>query len=395
MKRLLIFQYGDYGTAWRRRSECLPETYRDQNASVDLVAKLSARFHVTTLSVCDRPHREEVAPGLWSIGIDMASAYSARRILPLLTELAPDRMIVRMPHRYALLWARWRGVPTLPVFADIFGAATLRQRIENKLLRWALTGPNVPCVGNHSLNASLSIQTVLGLAPDRIVPWDRPALKPDPQAKSAASSDCLFRAFYAGLVVEEKGIGDCLEASALLAARNLRLEIDFAGSGDLQAWAARAMALGIADRIRFLGNLPNEEVRARMRGADLVLVPSRHEYAEGLPNTLCEALAARTPVVISDHPAFASRLQKDRDCLMFRAADPEHLAAEIARLMQDERLQISLSERAPVALASLSYGWSWFSLIEQYVDDPADASGWVVEHCMERLRTPVVSTGVR
>ncbi len=382
MERLLVFQYGDYGAAWRRLSEGLPETYRDQKASVDLIAGLSARFHVTTLAVCDRPHREEVAPNLWSVGIDDATAYSARRILPLLAELAPDRMIVRMPHRYALPWARWRGVPTLPVFADIFGAATLRQRIENRLLRWALSGPNVPCVSNHSLNASLSMRTVLGLTPDRIVPWDRPPLTPDPQAKPAAASTCLFRAFYAGLVVKEKGIGDCLEASALLASRNLRLEIDFAGSGDLRAWAARAEVLGIADRIRFLGNLPNEEVRARMRSADLVLVPSRHDYAEGLPNTLCEALAARTPVVISDHPAFASRLQKDLDCLMFRAADPGHLAAEIARLMQDGSLQISLSERAPVALASLAYGWDWFSLIAQYADDPANASGWVADHCM-------------
>jgi glycosyltransferase involved in cell wall biosynthesis len=382
LERLLVFQYGDYGAAWRRLSDGLPETYRDQNASVELVAGLSTRFHVTTLSVCDRSHREEVAPGLWSIGIDEATAYSARRILPLLAELAPDRMIVRMPHRYALLWARWRGVPTLPVFADIFGTATLRQRLENRLLRWALSGPNVPCVSNHSLNASLSMQTVLGLAPGRIVPWDRPSLTPDPQAKPAASSGCVFRAFYAGLVVKEKGIGDCLEASALLAARNLRLEIDFAGTGDLQGWTARAEVLGIADRIRFLGMAPNEEIRARMRAADLVLVPSRHDYAEGLPNTLCEALAARTPVVISDHPAFASRLQNDRDCLMFRAADPEDLAAQIERLMLDGGLQTSLSERSPAALASLKYGWDWFSLIAQYADDPNDATGWVASHCI-------------
>jgi glycosyltransferase involved in cell wall biosynthesis len=168
----------------------------------------------------------------------------------------------------------------------------------------------------------------------------------------------------------------------MLAARNLRLEIDFAGTGDLQGWTARAEVLGIADRIRFLGMVPNEEVRARMRAADLVLVPSRHDYAEGLPNTLCEALAARTPVVISDHPAFASRLQNDRDCLMFRAADPEDLAAQIERLMLDGGLQTSLSERSPVALASLNFGWSWFSLIAQYADDPNDATGWVARHCI-------------
>ncbi len=119
-----------------------------------------------------------------------------------------------------------------------------------------------------------------------------------------------------------------------------------------------------------------------MRAADLVLVPSRHDYPEGLPNTLIEALAARTPVLISDHPAFANRLQRDRDCLVFRAGDPEDLAGQIARLMLDGGLQVSLSERAPAALASLSFGWDWFNLIAQYADDPVDASGWVAGHCI-------------
>lgn len=388
MTHLLLFQYGDYGATWRRLAEGLPETYRDQRDSVAFVAALAGRFRVTTLSICDRPHREELMPGLWSVGITPEAAYRPRRVLPLLAGLAPDRMILRTPHRYAMLWARARGVPLLPVFADLFGTASLRQRIENRLTRWGVSGPNVVCVSNHSLNASRSMLTALGLPPERIVPWDQPALPADPDPKPLIPADRPPRAFYAGLVSESKGIGDCLRAAALLQAeggQNGGLQIDFAGVGDLDGFRRQAAALGLQDRIRFLGNLPNDEVRSRMRAADLVLVPSRHDYAEGLPNTLVEALASRTPVVVSDHPAFASRLRKDHDCLMFPAADPAALAAEIRRLTRDPALQLRLSTHAPDTLRDLRFGLDWFSLMQNYVDDPKSATGWVARNSLKTL----------
>jgi len=44
-----------------------------------------------------------------------------------------------------------------------------------------------------------------------------------------------------------------------------------------------------------------------MRSADAIVIPSRHEYPEGLPLTIYEALAARTPIVASDHQCFSAR----------------------------------------------------------------------------------------
>lgn len=370
-EHLLILQYGDYGAAFRRLEQGLPETYRDQKASVDLVASLaqSGRFRVTTLAICDRPHDEILAPGLRSIGIAKATAYSARRLLPLLRRLDPDRLILRSPHLATAIWARLRGLPTLPTFADLFTPGPLRQRLKTRALAWALSGPNVTCVANHSRNATASLHLVLGLAPSRTLAWDHPALPADPMPKAPASRP--FRVFYAGVIRPEKGVEDILSAARLLP----DLGFDLAGqpaTGPLSHWQDRA-----PPNVRFLGPLPHAEIQTRMRQADLILVPSHHSYPEGLPNTIYEALAARTPLAISDHPAFAGRLRPDRDALIFPAADPAALAATIERLRSDPALQSRLSEAAPQALNALRHGALWSQIVTEWVNDPRNRTGWL------------------
>jgi glycosyltransferase involved in cell wall biosynthesis len=44
-----------------------------------------------------------------------------------------------------------------------------------------------------------------------------------------------------------------------------------------------------------LGVIAAEPVLDEMRNSDAVVVPSRHDYSEGLPNTIFEALASRSP----------------------------------------------------------------------------------------------------
>lgn len=122
-----------------------------------------------------------------------------------------------------------------------------------------------------------------------------------------------------------------------------------------------------------------------MRESDIVVVPSRHDYPEGLPNTLCEGLASRTPVVISDHPAFASRLTDRRDCLIFAAGNAAALAGRIAELADDQALYAALSLNAPKAYASLYFGIEWTRLVGTFIADPANATGWVEQNSLRRL----------
>jgi glycosyltransferase involved in cell wall biosynthesis len=63
------------------------------------------------------------------------------------------------------------------------------------------------------------------------------------------------------------------------------------------ALEARARALGLKDRIQFLGELPaGEPVRTELDRSDLFVLPSRHE---GLPRAVIEAMARGLPCIAS------------------------------------------------------------------------------------------------
>ncbi len=386
MTKLLFIQYGDYAEAWHRLRSGGPETYRDQRASVDLVAGLADRFDVTTLAVADKTHSLQLAPGLWSIGIEARDFYASRRLSGILDGLAPDLVVLRTPSVAALSWAVRRGRPTLPCFADLFERGGLRGRIGQLRLRRLLAQPNVPGVANHSLNASLSVADVLRLPRDRVVPWDWSRLSMRPGGRAAAARGAEPRAFFAGLMIEAKGVGDCLETVQVLQRRGIALHFTFAGKGDLDFWRARAAELGVQDRVTFLGVIAHDAVRAAMEAHDMVIVASRPAYAEGFPNTIYEALAARTPLLVSDHPAFAGRLHPGKDSLVFRAGDPSSMAGQIAALLSDAGLRDRLTDAAEAAHAALYIGLAWSDLVGLFVQDPHDRAGWVAAHSLTALK---------
>ncbi|HIG85629.1 MAG TPA: glycosyltransferase family 1 protein [Planctomycetes bacterium] len=70
-----------------------------------------------------------------------------------------------------------------------------------------------------------------------------------------------------------------------------------AGDGDMQQeWEALADDLGVADRVRFLGNVPHSEIPLWIRAADVFALVSEYE---GLSHTLLEVQALGTPMVAS------------------------------------------------------------------------------------------------
>jgi teichuronic acid biosynthesis glycosyltransferase TuaC len=71
-----------------------------------------------------------------------------------------------------------------------------------------------------------------------------------------------------------------------------------AGAGPERArLVEQAAALGVADRVRFLGAVPHGDLPSIIAAADVMALASA---SEGLANAWIEALACGTPIVISD-----------------------------------------------------------------------------------------------
>jgi glycosyltransferase involved in cell wall biosynthesis len=136
-----------------------------------------------------------------------------------------------------------------------------------------------------------------------------------------------------GNLVPEKGVDLFVEAVARLP----RVHGLVVGEGPQRAQlVARAMALGVGARMRFVPNMPQSRLRLAYGAADaLVLASSR----EGWPNVLLEAMACGTPVIATrvggvpemlTHPD-AGRFAEARTADAIVAAASALLAAPPAR----------------------------------------------------------------
>ncbi|RYE02687.1 MAG: glycosyltransferase family 4 protein [Sphingomonadales bacterium] len=95
--------------------------------------------------------------------------------------------------------------------------------------------------------------------------------------------------------------------------------------------AALAETLGVAGRVRLLGNIPHDELSLYLAAADAMALASERE---GLANAWLEALASGTPVVIPD---VGGARQVVRDAVAGRLVDrtPQAFAAGLGDILAD------------------------------------------------------------
>lgn len=373
--RILIVQYaGDYAEARERLANGGSETYFAQRHSVDAIARLAALGHEVSVVVAmtASAYERALAPGLVAVGLGFASHGEGMEeaVLQYAQRFQPTHLLLRTPMTGVLRWAIGRRLDVLVTLADSFGTG-FRSWAKSRWLVWLLNRPQVTWVANHGVTSSRSLVR-LGVAANKVIPWDWPHVqRPEQMApKTLPARPGAWRALFVGAVSEAKGVGDALRAIALLKAQGVAVSLDVVGAGD--DFAPLASSLGIVDRVRFVGRLPNSAVIGAMRAADAVLVPSRKEYPEGFPLTIYEALCSRTPLVVSDHPMFVEKLRADTSAIIFRAGDASGLAAAVRRLFETPALYAALSSNAAAAWDDLQVPAEWSSLVEAWLRaDPA------------------------
>lgn len=386
MSRLaLILHAGDYLDARRRRDDGQGETYRHHHYALGVLEGLASAGSAVAVVQCHPPQPYEVtegSPPITFVGGDPARP-TTEWFGEFLDRWEPDRIVLRTPDHDVVAALRQRRPRTITLLADSFGTS-LRQRLANRRLGRMLDEPWVEWVGNHHLNASLAMHRRLGVRRGKVVPWDWPSV-PDPAdlpPKAAPSGDPAIL-FFAGAIRVSKGVTDLVRAAGLLAAEGLATRVRVAGAGATEE-VTRAAAHAGAD-VTLLGRLTSDEVLAEMREADVVVVPSRAGYPEGLPLTIYEALCSRTPLVASDHPMFAGNVVDGASAAVFRGGDVEDLAATVRRVLTDRALYGRLSEGGASAWQALQIDAEWGEVIRRWLADTPRDTAWLRQRTLTAM----------
>ncbi|MEM9907987.1 MAG: glycosyltransferase, partial [Cyanobacteria bacterium P01_D01_bin.44] len=246
-----------------------------------------------------------------------------------------------------------------------------------------LNHPLVYWVGGQGL-ASAGILQQAGVDPRKIVPWAWPHLMgADAQrSKQLDITEKPLQLLYTGPIVSAKGVGDLLIAMVQLRSRGLKATLKLVGTGETYRFRAQADQLHLTDNIEFLETIPEQGFSDLFDQADILVIPSRHEYPENNLNLIDTGLSANIPIVASDHPLFAGRLHHAVNAMIFPAGNARALAHRIERLTSQPQLYEQLSVSSQLAQDGIKHLVPWSNVIERWFEPSDRRALWLAEHCL-------------
>ncbi|MBI4636027.1 MAG: asparagine synthase (glutamine-hydrolyzing) [Candidatus Rokubacteria bacterium] len=156
------------------------------------------------------------------------------------------------------------------------------------------------------------------------------------------------------------GLDTLIRAMALVRQRVPGALLLLGGSGTLRPeLEALAGSLGLADHVRFLGFVPEDDLPRYYQAADLFVLPTR--ALEGFGLVTVEALACGTPVVGTSIGATPEILSPLSASLIFRGLAPEIIAEDLAGILDGMRRDPAWAARLREACrrhAETGYAWT-------------------------------------
>lgn len=393
---LLLLYAGDYRSIYFRMKAGEVTEHHSHPFVMEALPRLISKVEEIAILCCKSQdaYNEEIYPGFRTIGTGFDPEERSADLVSLVADYNPTHLIVRTPIRPIFHWAIQNKIPTITLLADSFFPNNWKDRFRNWRLKKCLNHPVVQWVGNHGVYASRSL-AAMGIHPQKIIPWDWPHRQQPSQLqpKTWQPNRSPLSLIFIGTLIESKGIGDVLRAVSLLKSRSIPIHLQIVGKGNRERFESLSAELGLQDYVEFVGLIPSDQVVTYMNKADIVVVPSRHEYPEGLPRTLYQGLCSRSPLVISDHPAFSGNLQHGKTAMIFQAGKADEMADCVSRLYFEPELCSQLSSSAQNAWESLQISLKWGDFIEYWLARQEDVQ-WFQERSLASLYCHQVGNAV-
>lgn len=165
-------------------------------------------------------------------------------------------------------------------------------------------------------------------------------------------SDDNLQVLFVGRLKPGKGVDKLLKAFEKVAEVVPKATLKIVGDGPLKDELVElAKERGIYSRVEFVGQIPNDDMPNVYAESEVFVLPSRNE---GLPRTVLEAMACRTPVVTSSLPQLESVV--DGAGWMVDSDSPGQIAEHTVQILQNP---IERDRMGEVGREKVRQNYSW------------------------------------
>jgi glycogen(starch) synthase len=149
---------------------------------------------------------------------------------------------------------------------------------------------------------------------------------------------------YVGRLVHEKGVHVLIGAVPKVLSQIPEAKFIIVGEGGMkESLMEEARYFNVDDKVLFTGFIDDETLKNLYKVSDVVVCPSLYEPF-GI--VALEAMAARTPVVVSDVGGLSEIVEHDKTGVKVYPNDPNSLAWGLVRVLTDKRYAEWLTENA-------------------------------------------------
>lgn len=230
-----------------------------------------------------------------------------------------------------------------PFLVTLHGYGTLDSSVARSI--WLRTWRRISfSLADKAIATSSEMQIVAQrfIEPERVVIIPNGVDTQEFKPSSVSQDDSVIRIVTVRRLVPKNGVQYLLEAAPLILQQSPKpIEFWIVGDGPLRQYLeSRAQALGISSRTRFLGTLPNEQIKSVLAQASIVIFPSS---AESTSIAALEAMAMGKAIVASKVGGYPELLGENERGLLVELFDrvesdynaPLSLPTERLRLLAD------------------------------------------------------------